>query len=191
MTAVPALAPLRIVPLPGPQLHHTPLPGQPYPWEPVDDGRFIQEPLDFAASDDHSDEGRTGVSSALDREAHDIDEGPRARPAAPDPAEIIRPLATALVEVLAGRRPVVQLVRWTSPAVYAALSARATVAYRRRLSRPGGPVRVTVRRIILSRPQDRVAEVSIVVIDGNRVRAVAISLGVQAGRWIIEALQVG
>lgn len=191
MTAVPALAPLRIVPLPGPRFHPAPLPGQPFSSEP-DDRRFIQESLDFTGSDQPGRDDPTRAGSDPDHpETDDIDQAPGHRRVAPDPAEIIRPLAIALVEVLAGRRPVVQLVRWTSPPVFAALSSRATVAYRRRLTQPGGPVRVTVRRIVLSRPQERVAEVSIVVIDGNRVRAIAISLGVQAGRWVIEALQVG
>lgn len=181
MTAVPVLAPLRIVPIPGPRLEPTPLPGHPFPRE-VPDTRFIQDPLDFA---------RSAAPSAPEQTTVPAPEQPPGGPEPADPAEIIRPLATALVEVLAGRRPVVQLVRWTSPAVYAALSSRAAVAHRRRLTHPGGPVRVTVRRIVLSRPREGVAEVSIVVIDGTRVRAVAISLGVQCGRWIVEALQVG
>lgn len=196
MTAVPALAPLRIVPVPGPQLQPTPLPGQLFSGE-ADDSRFVQEPFDFAGPASPPDEDTPdgihprGTDGDLDGTAEDARPASRALSTDQDPAEIIRPLATALVEVLAGRRPVVQLVRWTSPTVYAALSSRATVAYRRRLTHPGGPVRVTVRRIVLTRPREGVAEVSIVVIDGNRVRAVAISLGIQAGRWIIEALQVG
>ncbi len=104
---------------------------------------------------------------------------------------IIRPLATALVEVLAGRRPAVQLIRWTSPAVYAALTARAAVAYRRQRPDISAPVRVAVRRVVLSQPRTGVAEAAIVVIDGTRVRAVAIQLLSQSGRWSIEALQVG
>lgn len=170
MSAVPALSPLRIVPIPGPRLYPAPLPGEPFPEDDVDD-RFIQEPFSF----DEPEE----------------DEPPRPEPTLSNPAAIATPLAQALVEVLAGRRPVVQMVRWTSPAVYAALTARASVAHRRRLADNGTPVRVAVRRVIVTRPRDDVAEVSIVVIDGSRVRAIAMQLRGADGRWVVEALQVG
>lgn len=170
MTALPALSPLRIVPIPRVRLSPAPLPGELFPEDEVDD-RFVQDPFCF----DEPDE----------------DEPPRSEATLPDPATIATPLAQALVEVLAGRRPVVQMVRWTSPAVYAALTARAAVAHRRRLSQNGAAVRVAVRRVIVNRPSDAVAEVSIVVIDGSRVRAIAMQLRGADGRWTVEALQVG
>lgn len=169
MSAHPALSPLRIVPIPRARLTPAPLPGEPFPEDYLDD-RFVQDPLSF---DD------------LDPE-----QLPQAAPLA-DPQTVAAPLAQALVEVLAGRRPVVQLVRWTSPEVYAALSARAAVAHRRRLGPTGSTVRVAVRRVIVTRPRDEVAEVAIVVIDGSRVRALAMQLRGAEGRWTIEALQVG
>jgi hypothetical protein len=172
MSAVPALSPLRIVPVPRPRLVPTPLPGQPFPEDEADD-RFVQDHLGF---DDHDEE-----DLELRRPERDL----------PDPTPIAAAVATALVEVLAGRRPVVQLVRWTSPAVYAALTARATVAHRRRIGRTGPAVRVAVRRVIVTRPNAEVAEMSIVVIDGSRVRAIAVQLRGADGRWVIEALQVG
>ena len=170
MSAVPALSPLRIVPIPGPRLMPAPLPGEPFP-EDVVDGRFVQEPFLFDELDD--------------------DEPRRPEPTLPDPQSVVTPLAQALVEVLAGRRPVVQMVRWTSPAVYAALTARASVAHRRRLADSRSAVRVTVRRIVLTRPREDVAEVAVVVIDGSRVRAIAMQLRGADGRWTIEAMQVG
>lgn len=170
MSAAPALRPLTIAPIPGPRMMPTPLPGQPFPVE-CDDPRFIQDALRFEDVDD--------------------DDLPRRMPDLPDPRSLAGPIAQALVEVLAGRRPVVQLVRWTTPAVYAALTARATVAHRRRLADPRGPVRVTVRRVIVTRPHDDVAELAIVVIDGTRVRAMAARLRADLGRWTIDALQVG
>ena len=178
MTAVPALVPLRIVPVPGPKLAPSPLPGQPFPRDIADD-RFVQPSLDFGSP--------VAVAVADEDEDDDLPDHHRA----PDPAQIIQPLATALVEVLAGRRPVVQLVRWTSPGVYAALTARSTVAYRRRLTHPGGPVRVAVRRVVLTQPGDGIVEASIIVIDGVRVRAIAVRLRANGHRWVIEALQVG
>lgn len=170
MSAAPALSPLRVVPIPGPRLYPAPLPGELFPEEEVD-YRFIQDPFIF----DEPDE----------------DAPPRPEPTLPDPAAIATPLAQALVEVLAGRRPVVQMVRWSSPAVYAALTARASVAHRRRLADNGKAVRVAVRRVIVTRPRDDVAEVAIVVIDGSRVRAIAMQLRGADGRWTMEALQVG
>ncbi|MFN2319957.1 MAG: Rv3235 family protein [Dermatophilaceae bacterium] len=170
MSAVPALAPLRIVPIPRPRLYPAPLPGELFPEEEVD-WRFVQESLCF----DEPDE----------------DEPSRPEPSLPDPETVAASLAQALVEVLAGRRPVVQMVRWTSPAVYAGLTARASVAHRRRLSHNGTAVRVTVRRVIVTRPRDDIAEVAIVVIDGSRVRAIAMQLRGADGRWCVEALQVG
>ena len=170
MTALPALSPLRIVPIPRARLHPAPLPGELFPADEVEH-RFVQDPFCF----DEPDE----------------DEPPRPDPSLPDPEPVATPLAQALVEVLAGRRPVVQMVRWASPAVYAALTARAAVAHRRRLAHGGSPVRVAVRRVIVTRPREDVAEVSVVVIDGSRVRAIAMQLRGADGRWTIEALQVG
>lgn len=170
MSAAPVLSPLRIVPIPGPRLYPAPLPGELFPEDDVD-GRFIQDPFSFDGPDE--------------------DEPPRPEPTLPDPAAIATPLAQALVEVLAGRRPVVQMVRWTSAAVYAALTARAAVAHRRRLTGGGRAVRVAVRRVVVTRPRDDVAEVAIVVIDGSRVRAIAMQMRGADGRWTVEALQVG
>lgn len=170
MSAEPTLAPLRVLPVPGPRMSPTPLPGQPFP-------------------DDYS--GSQFVQGALAFDELDLDDEPRQGPPLPDPEKLAAPIAQALVEVLAGRRPVVQMVRWTSPAVYAALTTRAAVAARRRLSGHVGPVRVTVRRVIVTRPKEDVAEVAVVVIDGSRVRAIAFQLLGERGRWTVQALQVG
>lgn len=173
MSALPALTPLRVIPVSGPRLEPAPLPGDTFSTEEDDD--FHQSPLEL-------DPWAVRQGLARRTEVTDL----------PDPADIIGPLATALIEVLAGRRPVVQLVRWTSAAVYAALTARATVASRRRPAQPDGPVRVSVRRIVVTQPRPGIAEAAIVVIDGTRVRALALQLrGDASGRWIIEALQVG
>ena len=42
----------------------------------------------------------------------------------PDPASVCGPVVLATVEALAGTRPLTQLVRWVTPAVYEALAAR-------------------------------------------------------------------
>ena len=171
MSALPALSPLHIVPAARPRFAPAPLPGHSYPPEDLD-ARFVQDWLEF--DEDDPDEPT-----------------PRAPSPLPDPRTVAGSLAQALVEVLAGRRPVVQMVRWSSPTVYAALTARASVAHRRRLALRGTPVRLAVRRVIVTRPRDDVAEISIVVIDGTRVRAIAMQLRGIDGRWIVDALQVG
>ncbi|MDO5504039.1 MAG: Rv3235 family protein [Actinomycetia bacterium] len=175
MTALPApsLPRLRIVPIARPRLTPAPLPGMPFP--------------------DHGD-----VEHTFEQETLTFDEAPPPPPPPalppsdlPDPVPLARPLAQALIEVIAGRRPVIQLLRWSSPTVYAALTAQAAVAHRRRLGQSRMPMRLTVRRVIVSQPQPDVTELAIVVIDGARVRAIALSLRGHDERWIIEALQVG
>jgi aerobic-type carbon monoxide dehydrogenase small subunit (CoxS/CutS family) len=48
-----------------------------------------------------------------------------------------------------------------------------------------------VRTVRVCEPADGVAEACAVVIDGNRVRALALRLVGLDGRWRVEALQVG
>ena len=94
----------------------------------------------------------------------------------------------ALVEVMAGVRPAPQLLRWTTPEVYAVVARRASVSARR-----GMPAtrRTVVRSLRVCEPADGVAEASAVVVDGGRVRALAMRLVGLDGRWCVEALQVG
>jgi hypothetical protein len=107
------------------------------------------------------------------------------------------------VEVLAGERPVTQLVRWTSAGVYAQVQRRSSLAARTRLqgrdARPGtgGQVaprttgRPLVRSVHVSAPADGVAEVCAVVLRAGRAHAVALRLEGLAGRWQCTALEVG
>lgn len=108
----------------------------------------------------------------------------------PDPAKTVATLAPAVMEVLNGLRPAAQLVRWTSHDVHVALSRRAAIAARMgRQSAPGrAPV---VRAVRVSRPSDTVAETSAVVVDADRIRAVAIRLEAVDRRWRATALEVG
>ncbi len=108
----------------------------------------------------------------------------------PDPRRTIATLAPAVVEVLAGVRPASQLVRWTSQDVHAALARRAAVAAR--VGRPSVPGRPpVVRAVRVCRPNDRVAEASAVVVDSERIRAVAVRLEALDGRWRATALEIG
>jgi hypothetical protein len=176
-TAAPALRPLRVLPIP---------PNRP----PVFTGsvrdllteqerpRYIQDALavDFANATDEQVFGRQ----------------PTARVDLPDPRDWAAHLAQAIVEVMAGSRSAPQVIRWTTSEVYAVIARRHAVAARRAaLSGQGRRVRAVVMRVIVCEPADGVAEASAVVIDGTRVRALAMRMVGQDGRWRVEALQVG
>ncbi|MCE1178892.1 MAG: Rv3235 family protein [Micrococcales bacterium] len=119
----------------------------------------------------------------------------RPAPDLPSPREWSAHLAQALVEVMAGARPCVQVLRWTSPEVYAVVSRRGAVAARRGAARrgPARTYRARVRSVHVCEPADGVAEVAAVVLDGTRVRALAMRLEADRdrGRWQVTALQVG
>ncbi|WP_404352898.1 Rv3235 family protein [Phycicoccus jejuensis] len=115
-----------------------------------------------------------------------------ARAALPDPAAWGAYIVQALLEVMGGRRPAPQVLRWTTPEVYAVLARRgARVARRAADGRRSPALRTHVRRVRVCEPADGVAEVAVVVQHGPRVRAVAVRLVGQDGKWRVAALQVG
>ncbi len=171
MTA-PMLEPIRVLPAPRhrpPVIVETDDPVQVEPESP-----YIQDALamDFSGV---SDEQLFGPQ-------------PTGRRNLPDPTHWAGHLAQALVEVMAGARPAPQLLRWTTPEVYAVVARRAAVSARRGLP---ATRRATVRSVRVCEPADGVAEASAVVLDGERVRALALRLVGLDGRWRIEALQIG
>lgn len=111
----------------------------------------------------------------------------------PDPREWAAHIAQALVEVMHGVRPPSQVMRWSTPEVYAVVARRGSRAARRaahqRRQRPTHRTRVT--RVLVCEPADDVVEASVVLIDGERVRGLALRLVGRDSRWIVEALQVG
>jgi hypothetical protein len=109
----------------------------------------------------------------------------------PDPQAWAGTLAQAVVEVLAGDRPVGQLLRWTTAGIYANLSRRAALATRERTAVRAGRPRAVVRRVHVSQPKDGVAEASAVLSDGPRTRAMALRLQHADGRWLCTALELG
>jgi hypothetical protein len=170
------LTPLRIVPAPRtrpPALSELE-PWTPWtPWE-TPEPRYVQDALavDFDAMTDEQLFG----------------ERPTRRDDLPDPRPWAGHIAQALVEVMAGARPAPQVLRWTTPEVYAAVARRAALSARR----GAGPMRRTVvRGVRVCEPADGVAEASAVGVDGGRVRALAFRLVGLDGRWRVEALQVG
>ncbi|MEV7431569.1 MULTISPECIES: Rv3235 family protein [unclassified Nocardioides] len=108
-----------------------------------------------------------------------------------------RRFAQAAVEIVGGDRPVSQLLRWTSPEVYADLDRRACLVARAGGHRPGagraqpvGPKVLSVHSCFVSAV---VVETSVHVRYGERSRALAVRFEERAGkgtpaRWVCTAL---
>jgi hypothetical protein len=100
--------------------------------------------------------------------------------------------AQAVVEVVGGDRPLPQLLRWTSAAVYSDLDRRVRILartspapQRRRTIRP------QVRSVRVFQPEPYCAEVSVHVRHGQRSRAIAARLELEGGRWSCTVLELG
>ncbi len=174
-----SLRPLRILPIPvnRPPVIHDPDPADTslaWPRRPERGARYVQAALavDFAAA---SDEQAFGPQSTT-------------RGDLPDPRAWAAHLAQALVEVMSGSRPAPQVLRHTTPEVYAVVARRGALSARR--GRPATR-QARVCKVVVCEPADGVAEVSVVVLDGARVRALALRLVGLDGRWRVEVLQVG
>lgn len=97
-------------------------------------------------------------------------------------------LVCAATEVLLGLRPADQLARWTTPALFDALSRRAGLA--RRLLGQQRRVRPVVRSAHLQATPSGAFEATVVLHDGERVRAAAARLVSRRGRWVLEVLEI-
>lgn len=106
----------------------------------------------------------------------------------PCPEQLARRLLQAAVDVVRGHRPATQILRWTTPEVYSQLRQRARLE---RSSAAAGGRRPVLRSLRLSPSGTRAVEVSAVVLDGNRARAVAARLDVEDSRWRLTALVIG
>jgi hypothetical protein len=96
-------------------------------------------------------------------------------------------MAQAVVEAVAGQRPVSQLVRWMSPSVYRDLERRVQLV--RRAAEGARTVRPQVRSIHVCRPTAVAAEVSVHVRHGGRSRAVAMRMERRGERWQCTVLE--
>jgi hypothetical protein len=103
----------------------------------------------------------------------------------PDPRRWATMLAQAVVEILARRRPVAQVLRWLEPAVYERVRRSVEAG---RDGRGGAPVRV--RRVRVGTTPDGNVEAVAVVDDGVRCRALALRLEPLDGRWLCTSLDV-
>lgn len=121
----------------------------------------------------------------------------------PDPAPLAHRFAQAVVEILAGDRPVTQLTRHATLDVLDQLErmvrrrARAAAIAAASKQRPatvhaGTPAaRPRVTSVHLSEPADGIAEACAVISAGPRRRALAFRLEGLDGRWQCTALRVG
>ena len=98
-----------------------------------------------------------------------------------------------MLEVMTGVRPAPQVLRWTTPEVYAVVARRSALVARRVAEgrAPRSRPRIQVLRVRVCEPADGVVEAAVVVRHGPRVRAVAIRMVGQDGKWRVSALQVG
>lgn len=105
----------------------------------------------------------------------------------PSPNIWSRTFAQALAEVLYGKRPPHQIVRWVTPKFGAYLRSpllKGDIAKIARESDVRGSDRVRVARIRVDQPADGVAHVAAVIESRRRSRALAYRLEGWDGRWL-------
>lgn len=100
----------------------------------------------------------------------------------------------AAVEIVAGDRPVAQLLRWTRADVHHDLARRALLVARAGRREPGrgrprGVTRHQVHGVRLSFCSTRAVEAAVHLRHGDRSKAVAARFEVHRGRWICTALE--
>ena len=98
-------------------------------------------------------------------------------------------VVTAASEVLAGLRPVDHLVRWTSPSLFEAIARRAGLAARI-LGRQASPRRPRIRSVRTELTLSGACEATVLLEEGNRVRAAAARLELLRERWILTSLEM-
>ncbi len=105
-----------------------------------------------------------------------------------NPAQLACTVAQTAVDVVLGADRLDQLNRWVSPVVRDSLAQQQSLA--RRAGRTGASA-ARVERARVCRVSDVAAEVSVVVSDGQRSRAVALRLEALATRWVVTTLLIG
>jgi hypothetical protein len=113
-------------------------------------------------------------------------------PSLPDVQAWASRLVQAVAEVLAGDRPITQLIRFTDSVVFTDLNRRVRVlGLTTTATARGLKERSAVRSVHVFTPATEVAEVAAHVRYGDRSRAIALRLEVHRGRWICTALELG
>jgi hypothetical protein len=96
----------------------------------------------------------------------------------------------AAMEVAGGLRSAGQLVRWTTPEVHAILVRRGALTARARRGAMASS-KPRVRALIACAPRPGICEVSAVIAEPERVRAVAFRMEGLHGRWRVTELEIG
>lgn len=106
---------------------------------------------------------------------------------------IARNISQAAVEVLAGVRPARQLSRWLSPRCYSALLHRTALTQAHGANHSGQHLHRNpqVRAVRACAISQEVCEVSIVVTEEFRSRAIAMRLELTDDAWHITELEIG
>lgn len=100
-------------------------------------------------------------------------------------------MVQAIVEAEVGDRPLTQLTRWTTPAVYDLIDARRAGSGRRSAGTRRGTARAVVTSVHVCEVADDVLEVCATVRRSGRARAVALRLEGCADAWRCTALSIG
>jgi hypothetical protein len=118
------------------------------------------------------------------------DFGPQRTPSAalPDPRSWATLLSQAVVEVLAGHRPVGQLVRWTTSPVYQQLAGLSVDARGARPARR--QARAVVRSVHVCEPVDGIAEACAHVAERSRSWALVLRLEGVDHKWRCTVLDL-
>ena len=95
----------------------------------------------------------------------------------------------AASEVLAGLRPVDHLARWTSHSLFEALGRRAGLASRILGHQPTSR-RPRIRSVRAELTMSGACEATVLLEEGNRVRAAAARLERLRERWILTGLEI-
>ncbi|WP_307239092.1 Rv3235 family protein [Kineosporia succinea] len=120
----------------------------------------------------------------------DINVAPGNASPLPEPRSWAASFIQAAMEVTSGLRPPAQLVRWTTPEVHGTIVRRGTLAARALRSNNGMSAKPQLRALRLCAPRSGVYEVSAVISDPERVRAVAFRMEALHGRWRVTELEM-
>ena len=109
----------------------------------------------------------------------------------PDVARWAAMVVQAAVEVIAGDRPLNQMVRWTTLEVYEQLQWHRRRQVNRSVGGPSAPRRAVVSSVHVCQPDDDVAEACATVRVGGRATAVAVRLEADRDSWRCTAIALG
>ncbi|WUJ75424.1 Rv3235 family protein [Kribbella soli] len=101
-------------------------------------------------------------------------------------------LAQAVAEVLAGDRPISQLVRFTDDEVFMELNRRVRLlGLNTTATTRGAKEKSAVQSVRVFMPEPFIAEVAAHVRRGDRSRAIALRMEIRRNRWVCTALEIG